>query len=282
MPNGFGFGFDFGGLLQGLLDSLLNFLEAVLQFLVDLVNALVEVFNVLFAGEQEIFGFSFKGLDTVRKIFKKVAQAIWQVAIHKALLHLFHLYQQLREWAKKLKGWLDRFHALQRRQQVQAFRRVINLIQRARRILLIFRLFHLHWADKLDHYLVKLEVRLVQRQFDLARKTNEIIGWLNLVLDPRGFLRVIPQLGSIANIIRALVGAVDAAGLGTLFPNVLGVLGPGVTVQRWREQQSTIATEVRNHAGAFAAIDAGMRESLELIERELGPATFAGSEVTTT
>lgn len=186
MPNGFdsGGGFDFGGLFDGLLGALVAIIQAIIDFLNALVQALVQVLNFLFAGEQAIFGFSFKGLTDTLKGITHILDKIFKEYVLAALKHLWDLYQKLRRWLQKLKAWLDKFHALQRKYQLLALKRVINLIQRVRKVLVIFRLLHLKFATKLDHWLASIEGKIVTVMFAHARKTNEIIGWLNLILDP--------------------------------------------------------------------------------------------------
>lgn len=192
MPNGDGGGFDFGSLFDSLLGTLADAVNAIISFLQQLVGAIVNALNFLFAGEQALGIFSFDGLAQLWKILKKVGSLIWDAVLHKALIHLWELYQKLQAFVRKLKVWLDRFHALQRKYQVAAFRRVINLIQRARKILLIFRIFHFKFAKKLDGILTHIESLIIRREFDIARKMNEVIGWMNVILDPKRGLTHLP------------------------------------------------------------------------------------------
>jgi len=100
-----------------------------------------------------------------------------------ALLHALHnLFAPLIAWLRKLQ-------AIQRQYQLQTMRRIVNLIQRARQILVVFRLLHLKFAQKLDNWLAGIEGKIITRELDIAKKTNEILGWVDFVTDPFGALR---------------------------------------------------------------------------------------------
>ncbi len=208
MPNGNGSGdgFGLGDLLNGLLGVLVDIINAIINFLVALVNALVAALNFLLAGEENIFGFSFQSLSEAWKSFKKLMDSIFKQVVLAALKKLYDLYKKLQAWVKKLKAWLDKFHALQRKYQIAALRRVINLIQRARKILVIFRILHLKFARKLDHWLSSVESRIIGAQYRHARKTNEIIFWIDFLVDPTALFKLSPLAQSIYRYVRGLRG----------------------------------------------------------------------------
>lgn len=198
MPNGdSGGGFDFGSLFDLLLSSIVDIINAILQFLQALVQAIVGALNFLYSGEQDIFGFSFKSLGEVWQGIKKELDSIWKVVILASLKKLYHLYQTLQAWATKLKAWLDRLHALMKKYEMMYFRKTIQIIQRARKILTIFRFFHLKFAQKLDNWLAKIEGKITHYLVLVASKTNEIISWVNFIVDPLGHLKTLPFLAGL-------------------------------------------------------------------------------------
>ncbi len=207
MPNGdSGGGFDFGGIFDSLLGTLAAVVQAIIDFLNSLVVALVEVLNFLFQGELGIFDFSFKSLGEIFKGWKNIMDQIFKVWVAGALKHLKDLYDKLARWAAKLKKWLDKLRQLQQ-QQMKAMKDFINLVQRIRKVLVIFRIFHLKFATKLDNWLAGIEGRLISNLAKYARKTNEIIGWINLIADPTGLFRLSPLAQSIYRYLRGLRGA---------------------------------------------------------------------------
>lgn len=207
MPNGDGGGsFDFGSIFDALLGSIIDAINAIIAFLNSLVQALVSALNFLLSGEETIFGFSFASLEQVWQGIQKVMDRIWRGVILVSLKRLWDLYQKIKVWADKLKRWLDRFHQLQRQYQIQALRRIINLIQRARQILVIFRLLHFKFAAKLDLWLQKIEGTITSHVFNLEKKTNEIITWIDLIFDPQALMRTLTLAQSLYRYIRGLRG----------------------------------------------------------------------------
>ncbi len=246
-----GGGFSFGDFFNALLSDLVAVVQAILDFLRALVRAIVEALNFLFAGQQANFAFSFAGDKILWAWLKKIWGAIYHGVLVKGLAHLYELFQKLQAWVKKLKAWLDRWHALTRTHQMQAFRRAINLIQRIRKVLVVFRLFHLKWATKLDNWLAGLEGKLIRREMEIARKTNEIIGWMNVILDPRGILRTVPLLQGAGAALRAILGALDATGMSALFPELKQTLGPGVAQRPWSDVVHQFRAESKDNSGDY-------------------------------
>lgn len=207
MPNGdSGGGFDLGSLLDFFLGSIIDAINAIIGFLQALVSTLVQALNFLLSGEQNIFGFSFASIEQVWQGIQKMMDRLWRGVILVALKRLWDLYQKIRVWAEKLRRWLDRFHQLQRQYQIQALRRIINLIQRARQILVIFRILHFKFAAKLDLWLQKIEGTITSHVFSLEKKTNEIITWIDLIFDPQALMRQLTLAQSLYRYIRGLRG----------------------------------------------------------------------------
>lgn len=221
MPNGDSGGgfFDFSGLLSGLVGFILDVINAILQFLSDLVAAIGSALNFLLSGEQNLFGFSFASLSEVWQGFKKLLDTIFRNIVLASLKKLFDLYQKLAAWAKKLKAWLDRLHALMQKYQMMYFRKIIQIIQRARKILTIFRFFHLKFAQKLDNWLATIEGKLTHYLLLVAQKENEIIAWVDFVVDPLGHLKTFP-------LIRGLFQALDATWSGIFGTTFTSIFNP--------------------------------------------------------
>jgi hypothetical protein len=124
-------------------------------------------------------------------------------------------YNKLREnlhcWVQEHLGWLLKL----RKAYDDWFRHtvvpVLNLIQRLRSILTIFRIFHLKFAERLDALLGKLEAKIIRNTLVLRGKLNEIVSIINLVLDPALFIKENVFLSSAQ---RALRGLFAALGLG--------------------------------------------------------------------
>jgi len=256
MPNGNGGdggGFDFGSLFDALLQGVIAAIEAILQFLQLLVNAIVAGLNFLLGGIEESFGFSFKSLSEIWQGLTKLADKIFKDIILASIAKLYNLYKTLKAWATKLKAWLDKLHALMKKYQMLYFRKVIQLIQRARKILTIFRFFHLKFAQKLDNWLATIEGKLAHYLILVAQKENEVIAWVNFIVDPLGNLKRFPL---IAGFMLAL-DATWAGIFGTPFTKYFsGTFGRGNTADVSSSLGKT-AADVKAGAG-----DAGKVQSM--------------------
>lgn len=220
MPNGdSGGGFDFGSLIDFFLGSIVDVINAIIGFLQSLVSALVQALNFLFAGEQSIFGFSFASLSEVWNGLKKLTDAIFKNIVLASITKLYDLYKKLKAWATKLKAWLDRLHAIMQKYQMMYFRKIIAIIQRARKILTIFRFFHLKFAQKLDNWLATIEGKITHYLLLVAQKENEVIAWVNFIVDPLGHLKTFP-------FIRGLFQALDATWSGIFGTTFTSLFNP--------------------------------------------------------
>ncbi len=272
MPNGDtgGGGFDFSGIFDSLLGGLAGIIQAIIDFLNSLVSALVQILNFLFAGEVAILGFSAGGLTDVFKGLKNILDQVFKVSVVGALKHLLSLYQKLQRWIAKLKMWLDRLRKIQQLQQAQALRRVINLIQRIRKVLVVLRILHVKFAAKLDNWLAGIEGKLIRRTFELQRKTNEIIGWLDLVLDPRALFRAGSYFGTVRRGLTGVLGAAQAIGLQKLFPQLVSNPGGTTRTLTWSQWSSQFTAESATDSGYTGEYVRSAEDLRARITAELG------------
>jgi len=251
MSNGNGGGFGVQSIFSGLLGILRSAIQFILNFLVALVRALVDVFNFIFKVQKGQFDFSLASLVETSKGFHTLFDQILAASAFGFFSKVWDIIGKVRRWVGKLKGFLDRLHRIQQIHQLQAMRRVINLIQRIRKILVIFRIFHLKFATKLDRWLAGIEGKIIRRQFEMARKTNEIIGWLNVILDPRALLRTPTLLNSLGGTFKEIVAAIAALGLTSIFPGIAQLTGPGVNKRPWSHVAHRFHSEVESNSGGW-------------------------------
>jgi hypothetical protein len=253
-------GFDFGGIFDALLSELGSVVAAIISFLQSLVQQLVAALNFLFATDQGIFGFSFAGQATILKWLKSIWDALQKTVFGSLLLHLKDLFGKLQDFVKKLKAWLDKLQQIKKKYEMAYFRKVIQILSRARKILTIFRFFHLKFAQRLDNWLATVEGRIAHYQILMGQKLNEITAWVNLVVDPRGALRTFPLVaGIIAALDQTWIGI-----FGTPFStSFLGSYSRGRTGSVQVTVNQTVA-DVKSGTG-----DAGMiAQSLPDLQRE--------------
>jgi hypothetical protein len=267
MPNGDGGGsFDFGGLFDALLAELADVIAAIIAFLQNLVVAIVNALNFLLGGIESTFGFSFTSLSEIYNGLKKLSEAIFRNIILAMLTKLWNLYKKIAAWVKKLKDWLDKLHAIMRKYQMMYFRRIIGIIQRVRKILTIFRFFHLKFATKLDNWLARIEGRIAHYLLLVASKTNEIIAWVNFIVDPLGNLKRLPLLAGF-------ISALDAtwAGIfGTPFSRwFFGSFGRGITGNVSTSFAATVS-EIKTGTGDNGRLIASWPDTQKRFAEEMG------------
>lgn len=193
------FGFDFDpltGIIEGFFEAILNFLLAVIQFI---WNVLVWVANAL-AGAIVQGANYFQGItNDIGKFFRN----IWDQFFKVLLLKLLALYQRLRkwlhdvlqpilDWIKKFRAWFDKYF----NQYVRPLLKVLRLI---RQVLTIFRLLGFKWAARLDADIARVEQAITKVYTTIRAYINEVITWVQLIVDPLGILRRNPLFAALIN-----------------------------------------------------------------------------------
>lgn len=278
MSNGFDGGFDFGGLFDSLLGELGAIIQAIIQFLNDLVQAIVNALNFLYDGELGIFGFTVDGLIKIFKGLRNLLDQVFKVWVLGSLKHLFDLYSKLTAWVRKLKAWLDKLRKLQQLQLLMALRKYLDLIQRIRKILVVFKLLHIGIAKKLDNFLAKIEARITLSVFKLFQKQNEIIRWINLVADPRGLLAPGGVLATLGNIMRATSDALGGRRPGDFNCYPGQETGPGVPVKPFLPVSQQLVSNDVQPAGDSAAVAAQFTQIRGLFNGDIGNVQNATQE----
>jgi len=67
---------------------------------------------------------------------------------------------------------------------------VLNLLQRVRQVLFIFRILHLKFAERLDRQILALQVKINEPFERIRQRLNSVINVLYLAMDPLGLYRI--------------------------------------------------------------------------------------------
>jgi hypothetical protein len=114
------------------------------------------------------------------------------------------IFQKVIGWLMKLRGWMD-----------YIFRRFIRpylqMIQRVRQFLQIFRLLGFKWAARLDARLAALEAKIISVFLTVRQPLNQIISFVGLIADPLGILRRNPVIGALLRNAPEIKNAIDRA-----------------------------------------------------------------------
>lgn len=200
----FGGGFSPGDFFAGVISSIVAVINAIIAALVFLFNLLVAVLNFLWGALVAIANFLVSAVKLLVRGFIHVISDI----VHGRFLHLFQDYLDLKA---KIKAWLDpvlkilqRVRALFRQYVLAPLLRTINMIQKLRQFLAVFRLLGFKWATRLDNYLVKIEQKFIRNTLTIQGWINFAISILNLVIDPTLIFRKNVLLASLLSFVGAL------------------------------------------------------------------------------
>ncbi len=147
----------------------------------------------------------------------------WLLGVGGFLSKLISWIQKLQQWLKnhlkgviqflqKLRAWLDRYY----RQHILP---IINLIQRIRRYLLILRLLHIKFADKLDQKLLNFEQRLTSTWLKARGYLNLALTMAGLATNPVSLGRMLIVTIAGRRMMGAAVRAITGLPLGHFFPS---------------------------------------------------------------
>lgn len=228
MPNGFNFTFNLSPLISAV-SGLTSLIRSVFIFLFNLIAV---AFNTLAGALGASHAFSVQMFGGVRDFFRH----LWEKIIKGGLLKLAMLYHRLKEWLDKHFGPLLKLIRIWRARLDFWFnhyiRPIINLINRVRKILVVFRIFHFKWAIALDNRLLRIESRILKVYTDLRRKLNEVATAINILLNPELLIRGSILGSSIAAAIDEIWEAVTGHTLSSFIDVGIGGTGEAADVTR--------------------------------------------------
>jgi hypothetical protein len=197
-------GFDPGQFFGGIIDTLVAVINAIIAALVYLFNLLVVVFQFLYAAVVAIANALVSAIKIIAKGFIHVISDI----VHGRFLHLFQDYLDLKA---KITAWLAPVLRILRRVKAifdefvtKPLLRFINMIQKIRQFLTIFRILGFKWAKKLDTALANWERRVVQNVLVLQSWINFAISAVSLIMDPSLIMRKNFLLASLLSFLGAV------------------------------------------------------------------------------
>ncbi len=180
------FGFDFGGLIPSIIDGITGLLNDViaglLNLILNVVDAVIYVYDIL----SGIFNFFYRGLKFLIDHLRAVAEWIHTRLIGRIIEWVQNIKAKLHQIFDPILKVLRQIKAIQDQWYNQVLKPIFDFIQRLRRVLLVFRLLHIKWATKLDKYLADQEAKVARAFLDVRAKMNELITWVNFVIDPFG------------------------------------------------------------------------------------------------
>lgn len=261
-------------IIFGIIDFIASLLGLGREDLSVITNAIDGTWANMIAGTSFLYNsvgflsrFLEKVLGTIVDGLKHIISDILHGHLLQALKDIQKLFHDLHNLFAPIIKWLRQLQRIQRQYQLQALKRIVNLIQRARQVLAVFRLLHVKWAQRLDNWLAGIEGKLIAREFDILHKTNEIVDWINWILDPGAFFRTVPLWGTAARDLAALARALGAVGLANVYPATArahNAPAPAVPFNAWANNFLPTQTGSTPHYDEFAAaVDAVHQRMLD-------------------
>lgn len=97
---------------------------------------------------------------------------------------------KITQWLQPLIQWIKYERALLNQYYNNVIKPFLNLIQRLRSILVVFRLLHLGWATRLDQYLADIEEQVAAKFLQMVQSVQMVANWINWLTDPTGLLNI--------------------------------------------------------------------------------------------
>jgi len=171
--------------------------------------------NFLLGELQNLFGWA---LNTLKKLFSPLLAFLRHLKDTWLGQHLIHIWEWLKriyarakDYEQRVKEVLDRLKKIQDQIYNQSIKPIMDLIQRVRRVLLVFKIFHIKFAEKLDKDLAGLEGRIAKVFLDVRASMNKLIDYMNLILDPFGLIHKGLLLRSVLQTPGGIIDATRAA-----------------------------------------------------------------------
>jgi hypothetical protein len=252
------------------IDPYAGLLAAIVAAIADKLNKVIDVVNGLGNAIGAMAALQTATSRSVWAILRGLLSDVLHLHFIKALHDLTDLVQKIRSWAQKLKTWLDRYKQL-RKQHDQAVRKLLNLMQRVRKILVPFRLLHLKFAQRLDAWLAGIEGRIITREHLIVGKTNEIIAWIDAITNPTGTLRGTSVLRGVLQFTDALHAAFVELGYDKVFPASRRITyGPPIVARPFADWEADFFKTAASSPSYKERFDAVVDAFYKGIKEEIG------------
>lgn len=125
---------------------------------------------------------------------------------------LKNLYEYIKGFVETLLAWFKWYESLVNYYYQKIFGPLLQIISSLRRVLLIFRIFHLKFAEELDSWLAQREAALARIFLFYHNQINTIVNWLNEIINPFGLINEGLYLQSALQSIGSLWSALKDVG----------------------------------------------------------------------
>lgn len=192
--------------IVGVIAAIASFLVGLWGLFGNNMGGVIKAVTSLASWTGDLFRKTFNGLQfLIGGLLGTLLKDLWG-KVKKVVTELGDLIGRAIELLKRVRDYLDRIYR-------DFVRPILNLLQHVRQLLLLLRLMHLKFADKLDKLVARAQV-LITKPFLLIRgKINGILDVLEMILHPTGALKGGPLLWGIWQEIGSLARLLSMARL---------------------------------------------------------------------
>jgi len=234
--------------ILGVLADIWDYFIAVLQWI---WNAFVYIANIIWDALLKVFGFAWDFLKRAAVIVRAIWDNFIKRIFGKVLAAISKAHAWLEAKLSPIIRFLQRVRALYDRWFRLYIRPLLNTIQRIRRVLAILRLLHIHFADKLDAQLAKIEGKISQAVLTIRGILNNVIDVVTILSDPLLIIRRPTLVYSIRRIGLSLVRVFTGLPPGFFFPSPKkgAKVGSGFLPPGFNFQDTTFNPPASNYLG---------------------------------
>ncbi len=161
-------------------------LQAVFAYL---LNAMVQLFTAVWNALVDVFNFLYGILGKVASFFRYVWDNLFKRIFGNVLSALMKAHDWLESKLGPVLQFLQKLRTIVDRVLNTYVKPILNLIQKVRQFLLILKLFHVKWAERLDARLLNIETKMAAVFIEARGILNGIIDAVNIAMDPAKLLR---------------------------------------------------------------------------------------------
>lgn len=257
------------GFLFGAITTIGEVLAAVGQIFSEAWRAIANFSGVIWDIGKALIDTSVKILEAIGQSLEHIIIDLLHGQILKVIQDIQQLFKTLKQILGPLIGILQKLQATRRQLQMQYLRQFIDLIQRVRHILAIFRILHLGFANKLDLYLAKLEGDIGAKWAKLIEHINAVDSVLDQIIDPSKMLRPGGLLGSLGLMMGAVSALIKGLSLTQLLCLPTATATPPNTVP-WPVTQGTVIYNMQHNTGDYQQFHIARDNALRQYAIDLG------------
>jgi hypothetical protein len=209
----------FGDFLNSVFGDVAVFIGEIVRFLQALLVLLIQLFVFLWNAIVLVAQYALNALKATARFFAHLWKGFFNTILPKVLDVIRKVHKWLESHLRPVINWLKKAQVWMEHHVWAPLRAYIQFLQRIRRYLLILRLLHIKWAEKLDQRLSRTESELAHTFLLVRGYFNQIISWVNAASDPLRLGRMVLAATFGRRMTAAVVRVITGLPIGFFFPH---------------------------------------------------------------